>query len=140
MQSGIKLLLENPSECRGWKGCDGPVPTYRAPTLPLPLPVGKVPSLSQPAVKIERPLAFPKAHKGPSLLPLHTQLALPAEGCGGMKKGAVAGTAKVRVLMRSASISLCAWALRRYASISLAACAYHYVYIRAKVGTANVQM
>ena len=140
MQSGIKLLLENPSECRGWKGCDGPVPTYRAPTLPLPLPVGKVPSLSQPAVKIEKPLAFQKAHKGPSLLPLHTQLSLPAGGCGGMKKEVVAGTAKVRVLMRSASISLCARALMRYASISLSTCAYHYVYIRAKVGTANVQM
>jgi hypothetical protein len=110
VQSGIKLLLENPSECRGWKGCDGPVPTYRAPTLPLHLPVGKVPSLSQPAVKIEKPLAFQKAHKGPSLLPLHTQLALPAEGCGGMKKGAAAGTAKVRVLMRSACMRLCAWA------------------------------
>jgi len=126
VQSGIKLLLENPSECRGWKGCDGPVPTYRARALPLPLPVGKVPSLSQPAVKIEKPLAFQKAHKGPSLLPLHS--------------GSPLATAKVRVLMRSASMRLCASALMRYASISLATCAYHYIYIRAKVGTANVQI
>ena len=87
------------------------------------------PSLG-PVAEVSRwwlePLAFQKAHKGPSLLPLHS--------------GSPLATAKVRVLMRSASMRLCASALMRYASISLATCAYHYIYIRAKVGTANVQM